>query len=113
MTGSYVQEVLNHSVPVTQHKSGVMISITREQANWKTINFSVRRLIAGQYWQSNTRNEEAALVVLGGKATVDWGEGPRAIGGRRYVFSGYPRAAFLPLRSSFKVSADSTSECRD
>ena len=113
MTGSYVQEVLNHSVPVTQHKSGVMISITREQANWKTINFSVRRLMAGQYWQSNTRNEEAALVILGGKAIVDWGEGPHETGGREDVFSGYPHAVYLPWGTPFEISAITTCEFAD
>jgi 5-deoxy-D-glucuronate isomerase len=56
MTGSYVQQVLKHSAPVAPDKSGVLISLTREQANWKTINFSVRRLVAGQHWQSDTRD---------------------------------------------------------
>ncbi len=110
---SYVQEVMNHSALIAHDKSGVLLSMTREQANWKTINFSVRRLIAGQYWQSNTRNEEAALVVLGGKATVDWGEGPREIGGRRDVFSGYPHAVYLPSCTTFEISAVTTSEFAD
>ncbi len=110
---SYVREVLIHSVAVAQDKSGVLVSVTREQANWKTISFSVRRLIKGQYWQSNTRNEEAALVVLGGKATVDWGEGPREIGGRSDVFSGYPYAIYLPSQTPFEVSAITTCELAD
>jgi len=110
---SYVREVLIHSVAVAQDKSGVLVSVTREQANWKTISFSVRRLIKGQYWQSNTRNEEAALVVLGGKATVDWGEGPREIDGRSDVFSGYPYAIYLPSQTPFEVSAVTTCEFAD
>ncbi len=110
---SYVREVLIHSVAVAQDKSGVLVSVTREQANWKTISFSVRRLIKGQYWQSNTRNEEAALVVLGGKATVDWGEGPREIDGRSDVFSGYPYAIYLPSQTPFEVSAITTCEFAD
>lgn len=114
MTGrSYAQEVLIHSAVVAQDKSGVLVSVTREQANWKTINFSVRRLMAGQYRQSNTGNEEAAIVVLGGKATVDWGEGPREIGGRKDVFSGYPHAVYLPSRTAFEISAITTCEFAD
>ena len=101
----YEEEVLIHSPPVAHDKSGVLVSVTREQANWKTINFSVRRLIAGQYWQSNTRDQEAALVVLGGKATMDWGEGPREIGDRKDVFSGYPYAIYLPSHTFFEISA--------
>ena len=114
MTGaSYVQEVLIHQAKVAKGKSGVLVSVTREQANWETINFSVRRLIEGQYWQSNTRNEETALVVLGGKAIVDWGEGPREIGGRKDVFSGYPHAVYLPSRRPFEISAITNCEFAD
>jgi 5-deoxy-glucuronate isomerase len=113
MAGSYVQEVLNHSSPVAADKSGILISMTREQAKWETINLSVRRLMAGQYWQSNTRDEEIALVILGGKATVDWGQGPVEVGGRKDVFSGYPHAVYLPCRTPFEVSAVTTCEFAD
>lgn len=110
---SYAQEVLIHPAPIAPGKSGVLVSVTRERANWKTINFSVRRLIAGQYWQSDTRNEEAALVVLGGRATIDWGDGPRELGGRKDVFSGYPHGVYLPSRTPFEISAITTSEFAD
>ena len=109
----YAQEVLSHSAGVARDKAGVLVSVTREQANWKTINFSVRRLIAGQYWQSHTRDEEAALVILGGKATVDWGKGPREIGARKDVFSGYPYAVYLPAGTSLEISAITTCEFAD
>lgn len=115
MAGSYVHEVLKHSVPVAPEKSGVLISITREQANWETINFSARRLTAGQYWQSSTRNEEVALVILSGKATADWGDGAHEVGGRKDVFSGYPHAVYLPSDTPFEISAITTcefAECR-
>ena len=114
MSGSsYAQEVLNHSIPVPRDKSGVLVSVTREQAGWKTINFAVRRLIAGQYWQNHTRNEEAALVILGGKAAVDWGEGPREVGARKDVFSGYPYAVYLPSGTPFEISAVTDCEFAD
>jgi len=114
MTGtSYAQEVLIHRNVVAPGKSGVMVDVTREQAKWNTINFSVRRLIAGQYWQSHTRNEEAALVILEGRATVDWGQGPREVGGRSDVFSGYPHAIYLPSQTPFEISAITTCEFAD
>lgn len=109
----YAQEVLRHSADVAVDKFGVLLSVTREQANWKTINFSVRRLLAGQYWQSHTRDEEAALVILRGKAAVDWGSGPREIGGRTDVFSGYPYAVYLPSGTPFEVSAATLCEFAD
>ena len=110
---SYAQEVLIHSAAVAQGKSGVLVSVTREQANWATISFSVRRLTEGQYWQANTGNEEAALVILGGKAAVDWGEGPQEIGARKDVFSGYPHAVYLPSRTAFEISAITACEFAD
>jgi 5-deoxy-glucuronate isomerase len=113
MAGSYAQEVLIHAAKVARDKSGVLVSVTRAQAHWDTINFSVRRLIAGQYWQSDTRNEEAALVILGGRATVNWGQGYREIGGRKDIFSGYPYAVYLPSHTPFEISALTTCEFAD
>lgn len=113
MPGSYTEEVLNHSANIAADKSGVLISITRERAGWNTINFYVRRLIAGQYWQSYTHDEEVALVFLGGKATVDWGDGPKTLGERENVFSGYPYAVYLPCGSAFEVSAATACEFAD
>lgn len=110
---SYAQEVLTHAAKVARDKSGVLVSVTRAQAHWDTINFSVRRLIAGQYWQSDTRNEEAAIVILGGRATVNWGQGYREIGGRKDVFSGYPYAVYLPSHTPFEISALTTCEFAD
>ena len=109
----YAQEVLIHSDSIPQDKSGVLVSVTRERANWKTISFAVRRLVTGQYWQSNTRDEEAALVILGGKATIDWGQGPREVGGRKDVFSGYPHAVYLASGTPFEVSATTVCEFAD
>ena len=109
----YAQEVLLHPAPVARDKSGALVSLTRERANWNTIGFSARRLIAGQYWQSDTRNEEAALVILGGRATIDWGEGPREIGARKNVFSGYPYAVYLPSGTPFEISALTDCEFAD
>jgi 5-deoxy-glucuronate isomerase len=110
---SYAQEVLFHSGAIAPDKSGVLISVTRERANWKTIRFAVRRLISGQFWQNKTGDEEAVLVLLGGKAVVDWGEGPKEIGGRKNVFSGYPHAVYLPCGTPFEISALTDCEFAD
>jgi 5-deoxy-glucuronate isomerase len=110
---SYIQEVLSQSLLVPPGKSGVLLSVTREQAKWNTISFSVRRLIAGQYWQSNTQDHEAAIVLLAGTAVVDWGEGAHEIGGRKNVFSGYPYAVYLPCKTPVEIAAVSTCEFAD
>lgn len=106
-------EVLVHSVPIPPEKSGVLVSVSREQAGWETINFSVRRLVEGQYWKGNTGGEETAFVILGGRVTVDWGEGPRTVGGRSNVFAGYPYAVYLPCCTAFELSAETTCEFAD
>ncbi|MGB2664277.1 MAG: 5-deoxy-glucuronate isomerase [Candidatus Acidiferrum sp.] len=110
---SQVQKVLIHQARIAQDKSGVLTAVTREQANWQTISFCVRRLMAGQYWQSSNRDEESALILLGGKASVDWGDGAREFGGRGDVFSGYPHAVYLPTLTSFEISAVTTCEFAD
>lgn len=110
---AYAQEVLIHPAKVAHDKSGVLVAVTRAQAHWETINFSVRRLIAGQYWQSHTREEEAALVILGGRATVNWGNGYREVGGRKDVFSGFPYAVYLPCHTPFEISALTNCEFAD
>ncbi|MGH9432079.1 MAG: 5-deoxy-glucuronate isomerase [Terriglobia bacterium] len=111
--GGNAQQVLFHPVPIPPDKSGTLVSITRDQAGWQTLNFSVRRLLRGQYWQSDTGAEEAALVALGGKFSVDWGAGPKTIGHRANVFSGYPYAVYLPARTAFEVSAETSCEFAD
>jgi 5-deoxy-glucuronate isomerase len=80
------------------------------KAGWETINFSVRRLVQGDVWQGNTDNHEAAIVVLGGKLSIDWGEGQKFMGGRENVFAGYPYIAYLPCGTSYKVRAESLVE---
>ena len=109
----YSSEVLFHPAPIPPDKSGVVTSVTREKAGWRTIDFSVRRLIQGQYWQNHTAGEEAALVILAGRVAVDWGEGRRTIGSRADVFSGYPYAVYLPAGTAFELEAETTCEVAD
>lgn len=107
------RDVLIHPAPIPQGKSGVLVSVSREQAGWETINFSVRRLAEGQVWQDDTGDEEAAFVVLGGRLSIDWQQGPHELGGRRSVFSGYPHAVYLPPHTAFAITALTTCEFAD
>jgi hypothetical protein len=52
-TNPYAREVLLRSAGISRDKAGVLISVTREEAKWSTINFSVRCLVEGQYWQEH------------------------------------------------------------
>ena len=110
---NYAEEVLIHPVRVPPSERGVLISVTRQQAGWDTINFSVRRFIEGENWQGNTGEEEAAFIVLGGRVVADWGEGQLEIGARPDVFSGFPYAVYLPCRTAFEFRAVTTCEIAD
>jgi 5-deoxy-glucuronate isomerase len=96
------------TVPADQ--SGILISITPEEAGWDTLGFSVRRLAKGEVWHENTGDQEAAIVLLGGRVTIDWGEGSRSIGRREHVFSGYPFCVYLPCGTSFELHAETLAE---
>jgi len=98
------------SVPVPAGRSGEMLSFTPEEAGWETLGFSAQRLAPGDTWKRTTADHEAILVVLGGKLTIDWGEGPQSMGHRDNVFLGYPFAAYLPCGLSYEVCAESVVE---
>ena len=91
-------------------QSGVLLSVTPEEAGWETLGFTVRRLVEGEAWETTTGDHEAAIVVLGGKMSIDWGEGPQSVGGREDVFSGSPYCVYLPCGASIKVRAESLVE---
>jgi 5-deoxy-glucuronate isomerase len=108
-----VNSALFHASALPAGSPGVLLNVTREQAGWKTINFAVRRLAAGEIWKSNTAGEEAALVVLGGRMTIDFGRGPQTLGERENVFAGYPYAVYLPHGTAFEVTALTICEIAD
>ena len=75
---------------IPHDQSGPLISVTPEEAGWDTLGYFVRRLAKGEVWHESIGDHETAIVLLGGRAAIDWGEGPRSIGRRGHVFSGYP-----------------------
>jgi len=101
---------LFRSAALPRDQSGVLLSVTPEDAGWNTIGFSVRRLVAGDAWTENTGTHEVALIVLAGSLTIEWGEGARSVGKREHVFAGYPYAVFLPCSTSFEVRAETMVE---
>lgn len=76
---------------------------------------SAWRLNPDETYSAATRGEEAAFVFLGGRCTVDWGEGSRSIGQRKNVFDGFPYCVYLPTGHSVTFKAETTceiAECR-
>lgn len=98
------------SIALPPDKSGICVSISRQEAGWTTLDYSVRRLVAGQSWQDDTREAEAVFVLLGGRLSLDYGGGPQPLGERENVFAGYPHAAYLPPGTRFEITALTTCE---
>jgi len=103
-------DFLVRAIPVPIGESGVMLSVSPEEAGWTSLGFTARRLGPGDGWKGATGGHEAAIVVLGGTMTIDWGDGPRSIGGRANVFAGLPWSVYLPTGTSYEVRAESVVE---
>ena len=83
-------------------------SKTIETYDYEHLGFRNRQLKAGESFTENTGNLEVAMVVLGGKCSVESGAGSwSGIGGRENVFTGLPHALYLPIQTEFRVTADS------
>jgi 5-deoxy-glucuronate isomerase len=106
---------LVHSRELDAERSGELLHLDREQAEWKWMSMSVRRLAPGDVVRASTQNEEGAFVLLGGKCIADWGAGPKHIGKRANVFDGLPYAIYLPAGHKITFTAETVceiAECR-
>ena len=65
---------LVHSVTLPEGRSGDLLYLPREKAQWEWMSFFVHRLLPGEVLRTKTAAEEAAFVVLGGTCVADWGE---------------------------------------
>lgn len=89
----------------------VIVEVTPENAGWDTIHFQARRLSRGKHWSFSSGQHELALVVLGGKLSVQSSCGEwHGIGERSTVFEGLPYALYLPVGTDLQVTAEVDSE---
>ena len=106
---------LVHSQNLAAEQSGELLHLDREQAGWKWMSMSVRRLQPGDIVRTAAEKEEIAFVLLGGKCIADWGQGPKQIGKRVNVFDGFPYAIYLPAGHEVTFTAETVceiAECR-
>jgi 5-deoxy-glucuronate isomerase len=83
-------------------RAGEWEQVTPESAGWSHLYFGVRE---GSF-ASETGDVEVALVVLGGRCSVE-AEGERwELGGRAFVFDGMPWALYLPRDTAYRVDGD-------
>ncbi len=98
------------SKPLPPGQSGELLSLSRATAGWEWLSFSVRRLAAGEIWDTRSEHEETVLVLLGGRCCADWGEGRKRVGERAHIFDGLPYALYLPACSGAMLEAETECE---
>ena len=78
-----------------------------ENFGFEYLSFEARKLAQGQKYEGDTGGNELAMVVLGGICSVKTPRGEwQRVGGRASVFDGLPCTLYLPVETSFTVSAD-------
>jgi 5-deoxy-glucuronate isomerase len=82
--------------------AGAWEHVTPETAGWRYLYFGVRRAP----FESNTAGGEIALVVLGGRCTVEADGATWELGARAHVFDGMPWALYLPRDTAYRVDGD-------
>ena len=108
-------EFLVHSRDLSPDQAGELLHLPRKSAQWEWMSFYVRRLVPGQAYESHSKGEETAFVLLGGICMADWGSGPQRIGKRKNVFDGYPYAIYSPPGNRVTFKAETIceiAECR-
>jgi 5-deoxy-glucuronate isomerase len=106
---------LIHSVKLPADKSGDLLELPREKAQWEWMSFFVHRWQPDEVLRTKTDAEEAAFVILGGTCVADWGQGAKWIGKRKNVFDGFPYTLYLPAHQVASFRAQSIceiAECR-
>ncbi len=82
-----------------------------ESFGFEHLSFQVRKLATGETYSSQTEGNELALVVLGGRCSVESSQGNwQKIGDRANVFAGLPYTLYLPISTRFSVIAESNCE---
>ncbi len=104
-----------HSKALCDGVSGELLNFSRESVGWEWMSMVVRRLNAGESYETETNGEEGAFVILGGRCLADWGKGERSIGERKNVFDGFPYCLYLPDGNKVKWKGETVceiAECR-
>lgn len=97
--------------PSAPDAKGRVHSITPASAGWTYVGFDVYRLKAGQSAHEETKDREACIVMLSGKARVSAsGQDFGAIGGRASPFEPDPWSLYAPARSEWSLTAETDCE---
>lgn len=86
--------------------TGEFARVRAEEAGWDYLNMSAMRLNKGEMFADNTRENENAIVILGGVCDIKTSDGEfKQVGRRKDVFSGMPYALYLSRRKEFEITS--------
>jgi 5-deoxy-glucuronate isomerase len=78
-----------------------------EDFGYQFLSFETRSLAQGENFHGQTEGRELAVVLLGGRCSVESSAGTwRDLGLRANVFAGRPFTLYLPVGTSFQVKAE-------
>jgi 5-deoxy-glucuronate isomerase len=90
----------------TADGSGPIMRVSRGRSGFDYVTFEVRRIKGGDSFAGSTDSNELAIVTLGGRFQVNSSQGNwESIGGRANVFSGKAWTLYLPVKTTFTVTA--------
>src|ERR1051326_382093 len=79
-----------------------------ESFGYEFLSFETRALPRGGQFRGDTQQRELAIVVLGGRCSVESAAGTWTnIGARANVFEGKPYTLYLPVATPFHITAGS------
>lgn len=91
--------------------SGETMVMTPQSSGFEYLEFRARSFVKGESLTGETGRNELAVVVLGGRCSVESSAGSWLnFGGRAHVFSGLPHTLYLPIETTFTVRAESDCE---
>jgi 5-deoxy-glucuronate isomerase len=89
--------------------SSTLVQVTPSSAGWRYLSFRVEVVSAGSTWSHRTGGQEAALVPLEGRATVEVPSQTFQFG-RDSVFAGKPHVLYAPPGCQITVKAETDFE---
>lgn len=82
--------------------------LTKEEAGWGFLNFNARLMKQDEVWNWNTRENECAIILLGGNFSIRTGKDNwKTRNGRKDVFSGIAHTVYLSRNTDFSLTAES------
>lgn len=80
-------------------------------SGFEYLEFAVRKLAPGSTYEEHTGARELCIVILGGTCSVHTSDQSwKHVGKRANVFKGLPYAVYLPIGTTFSVTAETSCE---